>query len=356
MPTTFKDFQIKESYAKLIDNALWSYLWEGIYKPMFEIMAIKPELKVKNSLEENEPIREALLKGSIIYIENEGFKAKEKFSNRISAILERWGAKFDKWEHIYRIPKNQIPKDVLVSIAENRILQEQKIKEIEKYLDEVINNIPYMVDSMVFHDEVVTILDDAGNEVKKNIKRINVIEPKLTAEQKQIIAQEYTNNMQYFIKDWAESRIPEMRQKVQALVLEGYREDKVQKLLQTEYNIAKNKAKFLAQNETSIMLAEYKKITYQSMGFDKFIWRTITDGKERDLHKHLNGTTWSYDNLPVIDERTGQRGLPGETYNCRCTAQPYTDDMPFKMHNQISEKDSTVKIDKYIAAYEHSSI
>ena len=40
--TAIKDFRIKESYAKLIEKALWSYLWEGIYKPLFEIMQIKP--------------------------------------------------------------------------------------------------------------------------------------------------------------------------------------------------------------------------------------------------------------------------------------------------------------------------
>ena len=351
MPTTFKDFKIKEGYARLMDKALWSYLWEGVYKPMFEILAIKPEIKAKNSLEENMPIIKALQEGKIYYIEGKGFKAKNRFNNQLSSILESWGAKFDTWEKLYKIDKNIIPQDVLVAIAENKILQQQKIEEIKKYLDEVINNIPLQVESMVFDKEVITIIDDAGKEVKKNIRKINVIEPELNQEQKELIAREYTNNMQFFIKGWEENRISEMRQKVQQLVLEGYREDKIQKLLVTEYNIAKNKAKFLAQNETSIMIAELKKATYQSMGFDKFIWRTITDGKERDLHRHLNGTTWSYDNLPVIDERTGERGLPGQTYNCRCQAQPYTDGMPFTMHNQINEKQSVIRMDKYLAEY-----
>ena len=351
MPTTFKDFQIKQSYARLIQKALWSYLWDGIYKPMFEILAVKPELKAKNDLEENKPVIDALREGKIFYIENKGFKAKTKFSNRVSAVLERWGAKFDEWERIYTIPNDKIPSDVLVAIAENKILQEQKIKEIEKFLEQVIQNIPLQVDSMVFGSEVKTILDDAGNEIKKNIKKINVIEIELTPEQKDIIAKEYTENMKYFIKDWEEKRIPEMRRKVQQLVLEGYREDKIQKLLMTEYHIAENKAKFLAQNETSILLAEVKKATYQAMGFDKFIWRTIIDSKERPLHRELNGTTWRYDNPPVIDERTGERGLPGYAYNCRCNQQAYSDDMPFTMHNQINEAQSKQKINTYIREF-----
>ncbi len=349
MVTVLKDFKIKEGYSKLVRKALLSYLWDGIYKPMFEIMAIKP-LKAKNAKEENEPIIKALQDGDIYYIENKGFKAKNKFNNKISSILESWGAKFNKWESIYTIPREKIPSDVLVALAENKILQEQKIKQLQEYIDETFNNIPYMIDSMVFNDEVITILDDAGNEIKKNVKRINLIEPELTKKQKEIIAQEYTNNMQFFVKEWAEDRIAKMRKRVQELVLQGYRADTVKKMLIQEFNVAQHKAKFLAENETNIMLAEYKKVTYQAMGAKKFIWRTITDGKERELHKELNGTTWSYDNPPVIDERTLQRGLPGETYNCRCQAQPIFDE-DLTMHNQINEKQSKARIDNYINEY-----
>ena len=354
MPTTFKDFGIKESYARLVQKALWSYIWEGIYKPMFEILAIKPQLKAKNDLEENKAVIEALTNGKIFYIQNEGFKAKNKFSNKVSLALEKWGAKYDEWTKMYRIPYDKIPKDVLVAIAENKILQQQKIEEIKKYLDQVINNIPYQVDSMVFNKEVVTILDDAGNEIRKNSRSINVIEVELTPEQKEIIAQEYTNNLKYYIKDWEEKRIPEMRAKVQQLVFEGYREDKIAKLLQHEYGVAANKAKFLAHQETSILLAQYKKVTYQEMGFEKFVWRTIIDGKERKLHEKLNGTTWSWEDLPVIDERTLQKGLPGEAYGCRCQAQPYTENMVFKLHNQPLGEDlkkKKIDINRYIYEY-----
>lgn len=354
MPTTFKDFEIKESYARLIQRALWSYLWEGIYKPMFEIMAIKPTIKAKNSMEGEKEIIKALNDGKINYIEGVGFKAKDKFSNRISLILETWGAKFDKWERVYRISREDIPTDVLQAVAQNKILQEQKIKEIEKYLDEVIKNIPYQIDSMAFNKEVVTILDEAGRQVKKNVRSINLIVPELTEEQKEEIAREYTNNMKFYIKDWEEKKIPEMRAKVQQLTLAGYRADTVADLIEKEYNIGKNKAKFLAQNETSIMLAEYKKVTYQEMGFDKFVWRTIIDGKERKLHEKLNGTTWKWNDPPVIDERTLQKGLPGETYNCRCQAQPYTDDMIFSLHHQPLGEDlkrRKTDINHYIYEY-----
>lgn len=88
------------------------------------------------------------------------------------------------------------------------------------------------------------------------------------------------------------------------------------------------------------------------MVVDKFIWKTITDGRERELHKQLNNTTWRYDDPPVIDERTGQKGLPGETYNCRCDAIPFSDDSYFSFGDRISQNESRRKISSYLVKYE----
>lgn len=323
--TAIKDFKIKEAYTKLVEKALYSYLWEGIYKPMFEILNIKPVV-AKNSLN---IIAEALRDEKITYYDGV-FRAKRKFTNAQSVQLQKWGAVWDRREKGYRLPEDRLPDELRVTITEMRINAENQIKLLQGYIQQVEANMPYIVESMVFDNEIKTILDDAGNEVKKNIKTLNIIEPELSEQQKNEIAKAYTNNMRdYVIKDFADERIPQMRAKIQELVLQGYRLDKIQELLQKEYGFMARKAKFLAQNETTIMLAEYKKVTYKEMGFDKFIWRTITDGRERELHKALNGTVWRYDNPPVIDERTGQRGLPGQTYNCRCEQIPYHDDSVF---------------------------
>lgn len=333
--TAIKDFKIKKAYTKLIEKVLFSYLWDGIYKPMFEIMQIKPII-AKNSLNS---IIEALRDGKITYADG-GFRAKTKFTNAQSLQLKKWGAVWDRREKMYRLPESRLPDELKVTLAEVQINAENQIKLLQGYLEQVEYNIPYIVESMVFDSEVKTILDDAGNEVKKNVKHLNVIKPELSEQQKNDIAKAYTENMRdYAIKDFAQERIPAMRQKIQELVLKGYRTDKIQELLQKEYGIMARKAKFLAQNETTIMLAEYKKVTYQEMGFDKFIWRTITDGRERPLHAALNGTVWRFDNPPIIYIYKGKvvKGLPGQTFNCRCELIPFIDDSPFS-HNISNKK------------------
>lgn len=331
MGVAAKDFQIKESYTKLIQKVLYSYFYEGVFKPMFEAVGIP--LKAKNA--EEDAITRALLKGQIVY-ENNGFKALDKFTNAQSKLLQSWGAVWDKWSKSWKLPYSKLPQHILVAIAANKNLTQQKVDFIKKFLEHLQENWESAVQTMVYTEEVKTILDDAGNEIKKTVKHLNVIEPELSESQKEEISQTYTNNMNYYIKNFGDQRIPLMRQKVQEIVVNGGRFTDVEKMLNREFKVWGDKAKFLAQNETNIMLAELKKVEYQEMGFDKFIWRTVTDGRERELHRHLNGRVFRYDDPPIIDLHTGQRGLPGQTYNCRCTAIPYTENTPFK-HTFIDE-------------------
>lgn len=313
-----KDFKHLESYTKIIKDKLIEELWEMIYKPMFKIL----NLKAKN---EDNPIIQALDKGLIFY-ENGGFKLREKIPNRVAQALIKLGARYDKWEKSYKIAIEDLPNEIWESIKESIQNAQKKLAHINQFLQYLEMNLDQVIDSMLFHDEVITVLDDVGNKIQKNVKQVNIIDFDFTQEQKEEIARNYTNNMQLYIKDFVSKKLPEMRQKVQKAVLEGYREIDVQKMLENEYGIAERKAKFLAQNETSIMLAQIKKVHYSAMGFDSFMWHTILDARERPLHRLLNGTIHRFDNPPVIDERTGQRGLPGETYNCRCDLTPIMSD------------------------------
>lgn len=322
-PTVIKDFKVKQAYSRLVQKALFSYLNEGIYKPMFDMLGVEPK-KAANSLD---PIAQGLKEGSIYYADG-AFRAKDKFSAAQSFLLKKWGAVYDSRQRIYKIDYNSIPMNIRVALADSEIQSRNAITQIDAFLKEVQSNIPYIVESMVFNEEVVKILDDSGHEVEKNVKHLNVIVPELTDKQKIEIANSYTNNMQYYIKDFLEGRISLMREKIADLVLKGYRTDTIQKMLEKEFGIMGRKAAFLAQNETTIMLAEYKRVTYQEMGFDKFIWRTIMDGRERLEHAELDGKIFRYDDPPIIGIADGKKvtGLPGTIWNCRCTAIPYRDD------------------------------
>lgn len=59
------------------------------------------------------------------------------------------------------------------------------------------------------------------------------------------------------------------------------------------------------------------------IGIKEFEWvHTAGSNKPRQDHIEMDGNIYSFDDLPVIDENTGERGIPGQAINCRCIMRP----------------------------------
>lgn len=98
----------------------------------------------------------------------------------------------------------------------------------------------------------------------------------------------------------------------------------LQPFLEKRFDITKKRAALIARDQTSKATTAINQARMQGLGVKKFKWLHSYGGKEpRPLHKDvLNGNIYSFDDLPVIDERTGERGLPGQLINCRCRMVP----------------------------------
>lgn len=86
----------------------------------------------------------------------------------------------------------------------------------------------------------------------------------------------------------------------------------------------KKRAALIARDQTSKATTAVNRARMQGLGIREFEWLHSYGGKEpRKLHKDvLNGKIFSLDDPPIIDERTGERGLPGQLINCRCKMLP----------------------------------
>lgn len=98
----------------------------------------------------------------------------------------------------------------------------------------------------------------------------------------------------------------------------------LQPFLEKRYGITKRRAALIARDQTSKATAAVNRARMQGLGVKKFKWLHSMGGKEpRPLHKNvLNGNVYSFDDPPVIDERTGEKGFPGQLINCRCRMVP----------------------------------
>lgn len=85
----------------------------------------------------------------------------------------------------------------------------------------------------------------------------------------------------------------------------------------------KKRAELIARDQTSKATTAINRARMQGLGIKQFEWLHSGGGKEpRPLHQALDGQVFDLDNPPVIDERTGERGLPGQLINCRCRMVP----------------------------------
>lgn len=64
----------------------------------------------------------------------------------------------------------------------------------------------------------------------------------------------------------------------------------------------------------------------EAIGVRKFEWIHSGGGqKPRQEHIDMDGNVYSFDDPPIIDPKTGERGIPGQAINCRCSMRPVLD-------------------------------
>lgn len=85
----------------------------------------------------------------------------------------------------------------------------------------------------------------------------------------------------------------------------------------------RKRAELIARDQTSKATTAINRARMDGLGIKKFEWLHSGGGKEpRKLHQDLSGKIFDLADPPVIDERTGERGLPGQLINCRCRMVP----------------------------------
>lgn len=97
----------------------------------------------------------------------------------------------------------------------------------------------------------------------------------------------------------------------------------VTEALQKYEGVTDRRRNIIAKDQTRKIQASISIERAKSAGIKKFKWLHSRGGSEpRPDHVAMNGNVYSYDDPPVIDRRTGERGFPGQAINCRCQMVP----------------------------------
>lgn len=93
----------------------------------------------------------------------------------------------------------------------------------------------------------------------------------------------------------------------------------------------KNWATNVAKDQTRKAYSNVNRVRMEGVGVKKFEWIHSGGGNApREYHlkpwpQGLNGGIFSFDDPPIIDEKTGERGFPAQLPYCGCTMRPVID-------------------------------
>jgi SPP1 gp7 family putative phage head morphogenesis protein len=325
------------------------WMWENIFKEFFLILK---KTTVNNSVDD---LFTYIQGNKLIYSDGAIYSVSGRFSNRMAKELEALGAKYSKKLNAYVISKSKLPIGIAQAFDYAQAQAVIKAYAIQKYLTDQFNNLTNLQKTFVIEGTVKEIMNDLQRRVYKEAKdkKVPFLTPKLTDWQKNEIAQRYTHNLDYWIQNWTEEKIVEMREVVAQMALEGKSIKTISNYIEREWKIGTRKAKFLARNESAIATASYFRSKYIEEGFTEFKWHAVMDERTRELHRDLNGNVYRFDSPPMIyNNKKGimQYGLPGETYNCRCSMSPAINKEFFQNRERIlaSQKGVINSIRKFI--------
>jgi len=244
-----------------------------------------------------------------------------RFNSSISKELKSLGARWDRKQGTWNIPQSALPIEIRNVISASEARFQRTLATIDQNLSKILPE--ELADKLDVTKQFDTTLWKTERDFYESTKAITIV-PKLSDEQRRRVASEWQNNMRLWIQDWTKKAIVDLRKDVQASAFKGNRYESMISAIQKNFGVTQRKAKFLARQETSLLLSKYRETRYQDAGSEEYIWRCVVGSAKhpvRPMHKRLDGKKFRWDDPPVVDDK-GARKNPGQDYNCRCYPIP----------------------------------
>lgn len=307
------------------------------YLPILRALGVTPGV-LKNA---GSDLRHAIQTGQVQYVEG---RFEGRFTSALSKELRELGAKWNRAKQHWAIPRGKLTADLKSAIAASESRFRDMALKVDREMGKLLELEPeeYLAGTgnikRAQHERITTdwaksqlkverIVDHAiyrsGEEFKANVRGITVA-PELTPEQKRRVSAEYTNNVHLEVQDWMREEITRLRKRVQEQAQAGVRYESMIEDIQKSYGVTQNKARFIARQETSLLMTKLAQTRYESAGVNEYKWQCVNGSPAhpvRPMHKNLDGRVFRWDTPPIVDE-SGNRKNPGQDYNCRCRAIP----------------------------------
>lgn len=318
LPPVKEDTQDSEA----LEREILRLFKEEIYYPLLAELSINKKT-LQNS---KDALLSAIRAGRISYSQG---SFKGRFSASVSQELKLLGAQWDRKQGAWKISRPALSIDIKHAIKQSESAFAEKLAGINKKLAQILPD--ELASKLKVQKIFDTTLYRVGKKFEDSVKRITV-DPTLTEFQIQKLRDEYRDNLELSIKDFATKEVESLRDKMQKSYFKGMRPESMVSEIQKSFGVSANKAKFLARQETRLITAKYKETKYTEANVKFYKWVCVAGSPNhpvRAQHKKLgdmskSGTLFRWNDPPVVsgDGEPVRHGNPGQDYNCRCYAIP----------------------------------
>ena len=318
----------KDSWHAKAAKELFEAVKKGIFAPLLEA------LDEANTNAKLTPLEKALRDGTIQY-ENGRFRGKR--SAAISKEIKELGGRFRGGAWILPVP--MLTTSLKKAIDLNKKAMKQLATQLNQKFDTMMGDTSSLIENISNLDAMNLVgIRNVSEEIKKSIHKELAVQPKLNPEAMERLKQGYLVTDQLPIKlelakrgekkmkgavvDFSQEIVEDLRTKLNTAIMNGRPRQEVRDIIMGKLHLSKERCKFIARQETALMTTTFKQAQYTEFGMDKYEWRTVRDKNVRHSHQMLDRTIQSWNNPPVVDEKTGRRAHAGCDFSCRCQCLP----------------------------------
>lgn len=306
--------RLKDKWLTPIEKQLELILWDTFFSPIQKIL--------KQSLinTSNSALISKIRSGQIIYRQG-------VFSGAFSIETSRELSLFATFDNRSKTWTGIPPGDVLAAATVANQKRQGLYSDIESAISEIENSIRNT--EPVFRLPIAEPLQEMDQQLIKDFRKVGVT-PEFTRDMRENLISDYNRNQGLNIKNWSTEQTERMRDMVSRATTEGVNRKSLLEMFMSEWGVTKNKASFLAWQETSLFLSKLRRERSLDAGIRKYRWSTSLDSRVRPAdiaaartganHRYLHGKIFEYGKPPIVNLKTGKRAEPGEDYHCRCVA------------------------------------
>lgn len=308
----------RDQYTRAVEKEIRTWLWDSVYGPMEQILADANVPGGKfNAL--SQALIHALDTGRVWYADGAFFG---DFSAAISKELRDIGARFDARDATFRMAQGDLPLDLRNAVYASMDRARTVHDRMDEYLAAAQENIVSAAVQIEIEQTLSRIRTDLWRQLEQTVPETALefveVSADVTPAIDKVLVEEFHYDITKSIKTFVPDQLVELRAQVQANAFAGYRSDKLAQIIQARWGVAKRKAAFLADQETSLFVAKFREARYRELGIRSYTWSTSHDDRVRKDHRLLDKTVHSWDSPPITNRQTGARNHPGEDYRCRC--------------------------------------